>query len=164
MDVAARRAAEANMNRRDRMNGGEGGGRLGRSRAPAFLQSDDDDMDFAMEGQGRLRRRRHYDEAPVDDEDLTDDVSLSTLPIRGLVLFETGAFLTHPVFPRQALPLEHLGDIKANSISDWIATGRVRLTILKEFKNFLMTHVDENGASVYGQRIKTLGEGNIFDH
>ena len=30
--------------------------------------------------------------------------------------------------------------------------------IQKHFRSFLMTYVDENGQSVYGQRIKHLGE------
>ena len=56
--------------------------------------------------------------------------------------------------------MEQLSDIKANSIKDWIETDAVRRTILKEFKNFLMTYVDATGSSVYGQRIKILGENN----
>ncbi len=36
----------------------------------------------------------------------------------------------------------------------------VRRAIVREFRNFLVTYVDENGVSVYGQRIKTLGETN----
>lgn len=77
------------------------------------------------------RRRRYYDEAP-DDEGMPDD-----------------------------LPLEQLGDVKADSIASWVATENVRRTIVREFRNFLVTYVDEQGVSVYGQRIKTLGEQNL---
>lgn len=35
----------------------------------------------------------------------------------------------------------------------------VQRAIQRHFKHFLMTWVDENGQSVYGQRIKQLGEG-----
>jgi len=31
---------------------------------------------------------------------------------------------------------------------------------MKHFRQFLMTYVDEHGTSVYGQRIRQLGEGN----
>ena len=60
----------------------------------------------------------------------------------------------------QELPLEQLSDIKANSVKEWIETDAVRRTIIREFRHFLMTHVDESGSSVYGQRIKSLGEVN----
>ncbi|PWN49465.1 putative DNA replication licensing factor [Violaceomyces palustris] len=127
MDVNARRLAELKMARRDRV---EGVGKTGmRSRAPAFLQSDDESDD-----QGALlgrRRRRHYDEPQGDDEGMVDD-----------------------------LPLEQLGDVKTDSIASWVATENVRRTIVREFRNFLVTYVDEQGVSVYGQRIKTLGELN----
>ena len=57
------------------------------------------------------------------------------------------------------MPLEHLGDIKANSIAEWVTMPAVQRAIQRHFKHFLMTWVDENGQSVYGQRIKQLGEG-----
>jgi len=54
--------------------------------------------------------------------------------------------------------LEQLSDIKAKSIAEWIANDRVRHAIVKHFRQFLMTYVDDNGGSVYGQRIRNLGE------
>jgi DNA replication licensing factor MCM2 len=58
----------------------------------------------------------------------------------------------------QEIPLEQLSDIKAKSIGEWIANDRVRRSIMKYFRQFLVTYVDEHGASVYGQRIRSLGE------
>src|SRR5580693_1785673 len=58
----------------------------------------------------------------------------------------------------QEVPLEQLSDIKAKSIVEWIANDRVRRSIVKNFRQFLMTYVDDHGASVYGQRIRALGE------
>jgi DNA replication licensing factor MCM2 len=58
----------------------------------------------------------------------------------------------------QEIPLEQLSDIKAKSIVEWIATDRVRRSIVKHFRQFLMTYVDESGSSVYGNRIRNLGE------
>jgi DNA replication licensing factor MCM2 len=58
----------------------------------------------------------------------------------------------------QEIPAEQLGDIKAKSIVEWIANDRVRRAIIKHFRQFLMTYVDEHGSSVYGQRIRNLGE------
>ncbi|KAI9614512.1 hypothetical protein KEM48_005977 [Puccinia striiformis f. sp. tritici PST-130] len=107
----------------------------GRSRAPAFLQSDDDMGEDPEDFLTRRRRRRQYDEIPevVEGEEGEDD---------------------------DELPLEQLSDIKSNSLKEWIDVPAVSRTIMRAFKDFLMTYVDENGTSVYGQRIKTLGEVN----
>ena len=59
------------------------------------------------------------------------------------------------------MSLEHLGDVKAGSIAEWVAFENVRRAIQKHFRSFLMTYVDEKGQSVYGQRIKHLGEGKL---
>ncbi|KIK44635.1 hypothetical protein CY34DRAFT_611832 [Suillus luteus UH-Slu-Lm8-n1] len=140
MSAAARRAAEARMNRRDRLEraGKQGTRAANRGRAPQFLEDDDMDDEDALGddlGVGRMKRRtrRQYDERrDVDDVDGVDD----------------------------EIPLEQLSDIKAKSIVEWIANDRVRRSIVKHFRQFLMTYVDENGASVYGQRIRNLGETN----
>ncbi|KAG2150505.1 MCM-domain-containing protein [Suillus clintonianus] len=140
MSAAARRAAEARMNRRDRLEraGKQGSRAANRGRAPQFLEDDDMDDEDALGddlGVGRMKRRtrRQYDERrDIDDVDGTDD----------------------------EIPLEQLSDIKAKSIVEWIANDRVRRSIVKHFRQFLMTYVDENGASVYGQRIRNLGETN----
>jgi DNA replication licensing factor MCM2 len=57
------------------------------------------------------------------------------------------------------MSLEHLGDIKAASIAEWVAFEQVKRSVQKHFRSFLMTYLDANGESVYGQRIKHLGEG-----
>jgi len=61
----------------------------------------------------------------------------------------------------QELPLEQLSDIKAKSIIEWIAQERVRRSIVRHFRQFLMTYVDEHGSSVYGHRIRNLGESML---
>ena len=60
------------------------------------------------------------------------------------------------------MPLEQLSDIKAASIVEWIANQRVRRTIMKGFRNFLTSYTDEQGSSVYGNRIRVLGEGTCY--
>ncbi|KAG9221036.1 hypothetical protein CCMSSC00406_0002364 [Pleurotus cornucopiae] len=140
LTAAGRRAAEMKMARRDRLEsqGKRGNRALRRSRAPAFLGSDgmdeDDELDDEL-GISRMKRRtrRQYDERrDLDDMDGVED----------------------------ELPLEQLSDIKAKSIVEWIANERVRRSIIKHFRQFLMTYVDEHGSSVYGQRIRNLGETN----
>jgi DNA replication licensing factor MCM2 len=58
----------------------------------------------------------------------------------------------------QDMPLEELSDIKARSVVEWITTDRVRRSIVKQFHHFLLTYVDDNGKSVYGERIRNVGE------
>jgi len=140
MDHAARRTAEMKMAARDRREqaGGRRGVRASRRSQMQFLDSDGPDMDMDDEdalagGVSRMKRRtrRQYDERrDVDDLDGMDD----------------------------EIPLEQLSDIKAKSIIEWIANERVRRSIIKHFRQFLMTYVDEHGASVYGERIRNLGE------
>lgn len=112
----------------------ENSGRKGKSRIPTFLQSDSDMGEDEDAFLTRRRRRRQYDEIPEAGED------------------EEGG-------EEDELPLEQLSDIKSNSMKEWIDVPAVRRTIMRAFKDFLMTYVDESGTSVYGQRIKALGEG-----
>jgi DNA replication licensing factor MCM2 len=84
MSAAARRAAEMKMARRDRMerSGKRGQRAARRSRAPAFLGSDDMEDDDIMDDQlgissMKRRTRKQYDERrDIDDLDGVEDVSL----------------------------------------------------------------------------------------
>ncbi|ATY61580.1 DNA replication licensing factor mcm2 [Cordyceps militaris] len=105
-----------------------------RQRIPAaFLPGEDDDGDIDLTAQPR-RRRHHYDEDPDDDMD-------------GDILEEE-------------LSLEALGDVKAANLTEWVSQAPVQRTIRREFKAFLTSYTDASGSSVYGNRIRTLGEIN----
>ena len=110
----------------------------------AFLQDDDDDMEMDLTRQPR-RQRHHYDEDQEDDE-MGDNIM------------------------EEELSLETLQDVKASSLNDWIVQPAVARTIFREFNSFLTEFVDESGTSVYGTRIRTLGEVNAeslevsYDH
>jgi DNA replication licensing factor MCM2 len=99
----------------------------------AFLQDEDDDGDLDLTRQPR-RRRHHYDED--QDEEMAEDIM------------------------EEELSLETLQDVKASNLTEWIAMPAVHRTIRREFKSFLTEYTDENGTSVYGTRIRTLGEVN----
>lgn len=109
----------------------------------AFLQDEDEDGDLDLMNQPR-RRRHHYDED--EDEDMQEDIM------------------------EEELSLETLQDVKSSSLVEWIATPSVQRTIRREFKAFLTEYTDDHGVSVYGSRIKTLGEINAeslevsYDH
>ncbi|OAA44188.1 DNA replication licensing factor mcm2 [Metarhizium rileyi] len=105
-----------------------------RQRIPAaFLPGDDDDGEIDLAAQPR-RRRHHYDEDPDDamDADIMDE----------------------------ELSLEALGDVKAANLTEWVSQPPVQRTVKREFKAFLTSYTDASGSSVYGNRIRTLGEIN----
>lgn len=105
-----------------------------RQRVPAaFLPGDDEDGDIDLTAQPR-RRRHHYDEDP--DEAMGADIM------------------------DEELSLEALSDIKAANITEWVSQPAVQRTIKREFKAFLTSYTDASGSSVYGNRIRTLGEIN----
>ncbi|RDW71584.1 DNA helicase-2 [Coleophoma cylindrospora] len=109
----------------------------------AFLQDEDEDGDLDLLNQPR-RRRHAYDEDQNDnfEEDIMEE----------------------------ELSLETLQDVKASSLVEWVAQNSVQRTIKREFKAFLTEYTDEHGSSVYGNRIRTLGEINAeslevsYDH
>lgn len=106
-----------------------------RRRMPAaFMPDEDDDMGVDLTKQPR-RRRHQYDE---DQEDMDLDENIMD----------------------EELSLETLQDIKASNITEWVSLPSVMRTIAREFKSFLTEYIDAQGTSVYGTRIRTLGEVN----
>lgn len=110
----------------------------------AYMPDEDDDGFVDLTKQPR-RRRRRYDE-DQDDVDMADDIL------------------------NEEIPLEALADVKAANLTDWVSLPAVHRSIAREFKSFLTEYLDEHGNSVYGTRIRTLGEVNAeslevsFDH
>ncbi|KAG5665610.1 hypothetical protein KAF25_009735 [Fusarium avenaceum] len=94
---------------------------------------EDDEGDIDLTAQPR-RRRHNYDEDPDDVMD-TDIMN-------------------------EELSLEALGDVKASNLTEWVSQPAVQRTIRREFKAFLTSYTDASGSSVYGNRIRTLGEIN----
>lgn len=56
------------------------------------------------------------------------------------------------------MTLEDLSNVKNGSIAHWVTQEAPRRAIKREFKEFLQTYVDEHGTSVYGERIRDMGE------
>ncbi|CCH43767.1 DNA replication licensing factor [Wickerhamomyces ciferrii] len=109
------------------------------NRRDEFLQGNHeflDDGDDDRNAQFRRRRRNIYDE----DQDMGDDGDIDPL--------------------EEELTLESLADVKAQSLTEWVTQPNVSRTIRRELKSFLLEYTDENGKSVYGARIRTLGEVN----
>ncbi|KAF2857947.1 MCM-domain-containing protein [Piedraia hortae CBS 480.64] len=100
---------------------------------PAAFLPDDEEEVAELTRQPRRRRRRY-------DEEADDEVMMDVM--------------------QEELSLEALADVKAASLTDWVAQPAVHKTIAREFKNFLTEYTDRQGTSVYGVRIRTLGELN----
>lgn len=139
MDAATRRRIDEQLNKRDQLISATSN----RSRGQAFLQDDDDDMDQELDQYGlpvqrrRCRRRNEFDD---DADDMMDDVEIDPF--------------------NEELSLEALTDVKAPTITEWILQPAVSRSIARELKSFLLEYTDEKGRSVYGARIRTLGEVN----
>ncbi|EME41964.1 hypothetical protein DOTSEDRAFT_81001 [Dothistroma septosporum NZE10] len=99
----------------------------------AFLPDEDEDV---MDLTRQPRRRRHRFDEEQDDIDMHEDIM------------------------NEELSLEALADVKASSLTDWVSQPAVHKTIAREFKAFLTEYTDASGTSVYGVRIRTLGEVN----
>lgn len=134
MTGAQRRAAERNMDNRERTRGSRASRR---NRALDFLGDDDDgdiEDDDAL-GMAKMKRRTRwqYDERrEIDDMEGAED----------------------------DMPIEQIADVKATTISEWLTIDRVRRSAMRHLRHFLTTYVDAVGNSVYGGRIKDLGENN----
>jgi len=104
-----------------------------RNKPNAFLPDEEDDV---AELTRQPRRRRHRYDEEQDDIDMIQDIMT------------------------EELSTEALADVKAASLTDWVVQPAVRRTIAREFKSFLTEFIDSQGVSVYGVRIRTLGEIN----
>lgn len=140
LDAAARRRVDEQLDRRDEILGV--GPRNFRGRDQAILGDDDDDDDhmdevneFGLPIQRRRRRRQFQDDADDIMDEAIDPFS-------------------------EELSLESLADVKAPSITEWILQPAVLRSIARELKSFLLEFTDSKGRSVYGARIRTLGEVN----
>ncbi|AJP85421.1 Mcm2p [Saccharomyces cerevisiae YJM1444] len=135
LSLSERRRIDAQLNERDRL-----------LRNVAYIDDEDEEQEGAaqLDEMGlpvqRRRRRRQYEDLENSDDDLLSDMDIDPL--------------------REELTLESLSNVKANSYSEWITQPNVSRTIARELKSFLLEYTDETGRSVYGARIRTLGEMN----
>lgn len=104
-----------------------------RRRMPAAFLQDDEEGDVDLTRQPR-RRRNRYDE-DREDIDMGEDAMEELTPAE-------------------------LADVKASNVTDWVLQPQVLRSIYREFKAFLTEFIDPAGSSVYGNKIKTLGEVN----
>lgn len=60
------------------------------------------------------------------------------------------------------MTIEDLANVKGTTIDAWITQEAPRRATRREFKDFLQTFMDEHGTSVYGERIRDMGERKLL--
>uniref|UniRef100_A0AAZ3RPA7 DNA replication licensing factor MCM2 n=1 Tax=Oncorhynchus tshawytscha TaxID=74940 RepID=A0AAZ3RPA7_ONCTS len=99
---------------------------------------------------GRLRRGLLYDSEDEDEE----------RPARRRRLAERAAEGTGVDDEEMIESIENLEDMKGHSVREWVVMAAPRLEIYHRFKNFLRTHVDENGHNVFKEKISDMCKEN----
>ncbi|KAJ2655956.1 MCM DNA helicase complex subunit [Coemansia sp. RSA 1200] len=131
MDPGERARVEARLRRRDRE---EGRGTRATSRIPLAFMQDFEDAEEARVGRraagGLQSKHAHL----LEMVDVADE--------------------------ERAMTLDDLKDMKGRTVGAWVSEAGPRQTIAREFRRFLLSYVDDSGASVYGERIRRLGASN----
>lgn len=129
-------------------------------------------LESAMSARDSMRRSTQGTNLDLSDEDADgdegDDIDMVDLPSRRRRRYSD----EEPRLEGETADLtyEELGDIKAQSLLEWISSPVVTRSIARELKTFLLEFVDDHGRSVYGPKIRTMGEVNSeslevsFDH
>lgn len=52
-------------------------------------------------------------------------------------------------------------DPQGHTVREWVSMVAPRLEIYNRFKNFLRTHVDENGHNVFKEKISDMCKGGV---
>ncbi|KAJ2799599.1 MCM DNA helicase complex subunit [Coemansia guatemalensis] len=130
MDPRERARVEARMRRRDLE---QGRGQVSKSRIPlAFMQDFDEDPRVGSSGRRTAGASKHAH--LMDIMEVADE--------------------------ERPMTMDDLKDMKGLSVSAWVSESGPRQTIAREFRRFLLSYVDDKGASVYGERIRQLGAAN----
>ena len=59
--------------------------------------------------------------------------------------------------------IENLEDMKGHSVREWVCLRAPRFEIKNRFKQFLKTFVDDQGKSVYREKIKVMCQGRVYN-
>ncbi|KAM9361674.1 DNA replication licensing factor MCM2 [Symphorus nematophorus] len=101
---------------------------------------------------GRLRRGLLYDSEDEDDErPAARRRRLAERAAEGVAEGEEEEMIES---------IENLEDMKGHTVREWVSMAAPRLEIYNRFKNFLRTHVDENGHNVFKEKISDMCKEN----
>ncbi|KAK5600016.1 MCM DNA helicase complex subunit [Crenichthys baileyi] len=101
---------------------------------------------------GRLRRGLLYDSEDEDDE--------RPAARRRRFLERAAEGITDVEEEEMIESIENLEDMKGHTVREWVSMAAPRLEIYNRFKNFLRTHVDENGHNVFKEKISDMCKEN----
>ncbi|XP_069499475.1 DNA replication licensing factor MCM2 [Ambystoma mexicanum] len=119
-----------------------------RDAAEQAMRHRDRDMGHGL---GRMRRGLLYDSEDEDED----------RPARKRRMAERAAEGTAEEEDEEMIEsIENLEDMKGHSVREWVVMAATRLEIYHRFKNFLRTHVDENGHNVFKEKINDMCKDN----
>uniref|UniRef100_A0A3Q4H521 DNA replication licensing factor MCM2 n=1 Tax=Neolamprologus brichardi TaxID=32507 RepID=A0A3Q4H521_NEOBR len=150
LSPGARAAAEEAMRRRDRQQGVRGRVR------PGLLYGEDDERPAAR----RRRLAERAAEGDGEEEEMIESIeNLEDMK----VCDDTGDELAHRSFSGPAVwdvfvTFSHT--LQGHTVREWVSMAAPRLEIYNRFKNFLRTHVDENGRNVFKEKISDMCKEN----
>uniref|UniRef100_A0A3B4BBU2 DNA replication licensing factor MCM2 n=1 Tax=Periophthalmus magnuspinnatus TaxID=409849 RepID=A0A3B4BBU2_9GOBI len=101
---------------------------------------------------GRLRRGLLYDSEDEDDE--------RPAARRRRLAERAAEGVTEGEDEEMIESIENLEDMKGHTVREWVSMAAPRLEIYNRFKNFLRTHVDENGHNVFKEKISDMCKEN----
>uniref|UniRef100_A0A7N6AL65 DNA replication licensing factor MCM2 n=1 Tax=Anabas testudineus TaxID=64144 RepID=A0A7N6AL65_ANATE len=101
---------------------------------------------------GRLRRGLLYDSEDEDDE--------RPAARRRRLAERAAEGITDGEEEEMIESIENLEDMKGHTVREWVSMVAPRLEIYNRFKNFLRTHVDENGHNVFKEKISDMCKEN----
>uniref|UniRef100_A0A3Q3AR30 DNA replication licensing factor MCM2 n=1 Tax=Kryptolebias marmoratus TaxID=37003 RepID=A0A3Q3AR30_KRYMA len=101
---------------------------------------------------GRLRRGLLYDSEDEDDE--------RPAARRRRLAERAAEGITDAEEDEMIESIENLEDMKGHTVREWVSMAAPRLEIYNRFKNFLRTHVDENGHNVFKEKISDMCKEN----
>ncbi|KNE65999.1 hypothetical protein AMAG_10278 [Allomyces macrogynus ATCC 38327] len=128
-----------------------------------------DDEEYAQMDAGqraeveRMMRRRDALEGRLPMpfmDDLEDDQEMEMQPRRRRRAYREDADMDADLAGDGDLLLESIHDLKGQSIAEWLAMDRPRNTVRKELMQFLQSYTDKHGQSIYGEKIKIMGQLN----
>ncbi|KNE57266.1 hypothetical protein AMAG_02999 [Allomyces macrogynus ATCC 38327] len=128
-----------------------------------------DDEEYAQMDAGqraeveRMMRRRDALEGRLPMpfmDDLEDDQEMEMQPRRRRRAYHEDADMDADLAGDGDLLLESIHDLKGQSIAEWLAMDRPRNTVRKELMQFLQSYTDKHGQSIYGEKIKIMGQLN----
>lgn len=115
--------------------------------------SEDEDDERPAARRRRLAERAAEGVADEDEEMIESIENLEDMKVGALLLFAC------PLFLLPSWVWAYFLWRQGHTVREWVSMVAPRLEIYNRFKNFLRTHVDENGHNVFKEKISDMCKG-----